>query len=737
MKKPIFLFFLLITTLAHAQQRAITLEEIYGTKSNTFTAKTVTGVNWMKLGGSYTSLQPGRVVKYSIDTGEAVETLFDQSTATVAGGTDKITIEGYQLSPDEQKLLLTTEEEPIYRRSTKAEYFVYDLGAKSLVKLSKNGKQQYATFSPDGTKVAFVRENNLYVTDLATQTETAITTDGKFNEIINGGADWVYEEEFSLSKAFAWSPDGQRIAFWRFDESAVPEYNMQVWKGLYPQDYKFTYPKAGEANATVQILVYALADQKTTKMDIGPEVDQYIPRIEWTKNPNLLSIRRMNRLQNRLDLLHADATTGQTTLILTEEADTYVDLIFTDDLTYLANGEEFIFSSERSGFKHLYLYNMDGTLDRQLTSGGWEVAEFLGIDETTQTIYYTSTDVSPLERHLYRQDISAPKRRRRRYQAPVPVRMSDKRGINRILLSPDYKYYLEYNSSAQSVPTVTLRQAPAATVVRTLETNQDLFQKLAEYRTVKPEFFQFTTSESVSLNGWMIKPANLDPAKKYPVLMFVYGGPGSQTVVDSWESRDYLWHQTLADKGYIVVSIDNRGTGARGKEFRTATYAQLGKLETQDQIEGAKYLGTLPYVDKDRIGIWGWSYGGYMTSLCMTVGADYFKAGIAVAPVTTWRFYDTIYTERYLKRPQDNPSGYDDNSPLTHAAQLKGKFLLIHGTGDDNVHFQNSVEFVDALVEANRDFETFYYPNRAHALRGGNTRYHLYRMMTKFLEENL
>jgi dipeptidyl-peptidase-4 len=735
MKKLILL--LLLTQLAHAQQRAITLEEIYGMKSNTFTAKTITGVNWMKQGGYYTSLLPGKVVKYSIATGEAVETLFDQEQVTVAGTTAKIKIDDYQLSADERKLLLTTEEEPIYRRSTKAEYYVFDLSAKSLVKLSPNGKQQYASFSPDGTKVAFVRENNLYVTDLATKTETAITTDGQFNAIINGGADWVYEEEFSLSKAFAWSPDGQRIAFYRFDESAVREYNMQTWGPLYPKDYKFKYPKAGEPNATIQIKVYELAGRKTTTMDIGTETDQYIPRIQWTQNPTLLSIRRMNRLQNRLDLLHVNAVTGLSKVVLTEESDTYVDLIFTDDLTYLANGEQFIHASERSGYKHLYLYNLDGTLDRQLTSGAWEVADFLGIDEASNTIYYTSTDVSPLERHLYRQDISAPKRRTRRYQAPVPVRMTDKRGTNRILLSPDFQYYLEYNSSVKAVPTVALRKAPSAEVVRTLETNETLINTLAQYRTTKPEFFQFTTSESVVLNGWMIKPATFDPAKRYPVLMFVYGGPGSQTVVDSWESRDYLWHQTLANLGYLVVSIDNRGTGARGKAFRTATYAQLGKLETQDQIEGAKYLGTLPYVDKDRIGIWGWSYGGYMASLCMTVGADFFKTGIAVAPVTTWRFYDSIYTERYLKRPQDNPSGYDDNSPLTHAAQLKGKFLLIHGTGDDNVHFQNSVEFVHALVEANRDFETFYYPNRTHALRGGNTRLHLYQMMTRFLVENL
>lgn len=735
MKKLILL--VLLTHIAHAQQRAVTLEEIYGTKSNTFTAKTITGVNWMKQGGFYTSLLPGKVVKYSIATGEAVETLFDQEQVSVAGTSNKIKIEGYQLSADERKLLLTTEEEPIYRRSTKAEYYIYDLGTKALVKLSPNGKQQYATFSPQGTQVAFVRENNLYVTDLATQTETAITTDGKFNAIINGGADWVYEEEFSLSKAFAWSPDGQRIAFYRFDESAVPEYNMQVWGPLYPKDYKFKYPKAGEANATIQIKVYELAAKKTTTLDVGPETDQYIPRIQWTHDPTLLSIRRMNRLQNRLDLLHVNVGTGVSKVVLTEESDTYVDLIFTDDLTYLANGTEFIHASERSGYKHLYLYNLDGTLDRQLTSGAWEVADFLGIDEAKNTMYYTSTDVSPLERHLYRQDISAPKRRTRRYQAPVPVRMTDKQGTNRILLSPDFQYYLEYNSSVKTVPTVALRKAPSAEVVRTLETNETLINTLAQYRTTKPEFFQFTTSESVVLNGWMIKPATFDPGKRYPVLMFVYGGPGSQTVVDSWESRDYLWYQTLADLGYLVVSVDNRGTGARGKEFRTGTYAQLGKLETQDQIEGAKYLGTLPYVDKARIGIWGWSYGGYMASLCMTVGAEYFKTGIAVAPVTTWRFYDSIYTERYLKRPQDNPSGYDDNSPLTHAAKLKGKFLLIHGTGDDNVHFQNSVAFVDALVEANRDFETFYYPNRAHALRGGNTRLHLYRMMTRFLVENL
>lgn len=729
--------FLLLTSFVQAQQKPVTLEEIYGSKASIFNPKSVTGVNWMKQGGFYTSLLPGKVVKYSIATGEAVETLFDETQVVVAGTTTKIQIEGYELSSDERKLLLITEEEPLYRRSSKAENYIYDLDTKTLVKLSTKGKQQFATFSPDGSKVAFVRENNLFVSNLANKSEAAITTDGKFNEIIYGAGDWVYEEEFSLSKAFEWSPDSRKIAYYRFDESAVTEYNMQMWGELYPKDYKFKYPKAGEPNSVIGILVYDLPTQKNSKVEIGSETDMYIPRINWTHNSNLLSIRRMNRLQNRLDILHADATTGQSKVVLTEESNTYVDLTFTDDLTYLANGTQFVFSSERSGYKHLYLYTLDGELVKQLTTGNWEVDNFIGIDEATNIIYYTSTEVSPLERHLYSLDLSVPKRMTRKYQAPVPVKMTDKRGTNQIMMSPDFQYYIETNSSAVAVPTYTLRKAPSAEKVRDLESNEMLNTTLADYQIIKPSFFTFTTEQGTSLNAWMIKPASFDANKKYPVLMFVYGGPGSQTVTDSWGSRDFYWYQMLADKGYIIVSVDNRGTGARGKDFRTGTYAQLGKLETQDQIEGAKYLGKLPYIDKARIGIWGWSYGGYMSSLCMTIGADYFKAGIAVAPVTTWRYYDSIYTERYLKRPQDNASGYDDNSPITHAAKLKGKFLLIHGTGDDNVHFQNSVDFSDALVEANREFESFYYRNRAHGLRGGNTRYHLYRMMTKFLEENL
>jgi len=710
--------------------RAVTLNEIWGSQAGTFGQRTVSGVNWMKAGGFYTSLTGGKVVRYSIATGQAVETLFDEQTATVEGSNRRIDLGDYQLSADETKLLITTDEEPIYRRSSKAEFYVYTLATKKLTQLSRGGKQQYATFSPDGGRVAFVRANNLFVVDLATGQETQLTTDGKPNELINGGADWVYEEEFSMARAFEWAPDSRKIAFIRFDERRVPEYNMQLWGGLYPTDYRFKYPKAGEANSLVTVWVADVASGKKIQMDTGTETDVYLPRITWTHDPNLLSIRRLNRLQNQLDLLHADASTGQTTLVLTETSTSYVDLEATDDLTYLQDGKTFIHSSERSGFRHLYLYDLGGRQLRQLTAGNWEVASFLGIDQKARALYYTSTEVSPLERHLYRLSLDG----------KTKTRLTAQPGTHTINISPDFAYYLHYHTAADSPLTVTVEQtqgAKPAKTLRVVENNAALRSRLADYALAPKRFFQFTTPQGVALNGWMIRPTNFDSTKRYPVLMFVYRGPGSQTVNNSWDTRDFFWYQTLAQKGYLIVSVDGRGTGARGKDFRTVTYAQLGKLETEDQMSAARYLGGLPYVDKGRIGIWGWSYGGYMASLCMTIGADVFKTGIAVAPVTTWRFYDTIYTERYLKRPQDNPAGYDDNSPLTHAAKLKGPFLLVHGTGDDNVHFQNSVAFQDALIKAGRQFQSFYYPNRNHGIGGGNTRLHLYQMMTQFIEQNL
>ena len=721
---------LLLTFPAIGQPlKTVSLDDVWGQNQGVFNQRTVEAVNWMKTGGFYTTLDGGKIVKFTITTGAPVETLFDSRQAKVAGTETQLTVDGYQLSADEQKMLITTQEEPIYRRSSKAQVYVYDLAAKQLVPLSKGGKQQYATFSPDGKRVAFMRDNNLFVVDLSTRKETKLTTDGKQNAIINGGADWVYEEEFSMSRAFEWSPDSKRLAWIRFDESRVPEYDMQLWGKLYPVEYRFKYPKAGEANARVSVWIADVATGKKVQAQTGAETDMYLPRIQWTKNPNLLSIRRMNRLQNKLDLLHVNAGTGQATTVLTETSTTYVDLEFTDDLTYLNDGNSFVWSSERTGYKHLYLYDLSGKLTRPITSGSFEVATVSGVDEKAGTIYFTSTEESPLERHLYSVGLDGKNKQK----------LTSQGGTYTANFSPDFGYYLLYRTSANSPVTVSLRDTKSTTDRRVLESNEALKSRLSTYSIAPKQFFQTKAADGTSLNGWMIRPANFDSSgtKKYPVLMFVYGGPGSQTVKNDWDSRDFFWYQTLAQKGYIIVSVDGRGTGARGTAFRNATYAQLGKLETEDQIAVARQLKNVPFVDPARVGIWGWSYGGYMTALCMTLGADVFKAGISVAPVTNWRFYDTIYTERYLKRPQENASGYDDNSPVTHAAKLRGPFLLIHGTGDDNVHFQNSIAFEDALIAAGKQFQSFYYPNRNHGIYGGNTRLHLYQMMTNFVEKNL
>ncbi|MHA6248738.1 S9 family peptidase [Pontibacter sp. CAU 1760] len=723
-------FLLCCAFVAQAQQKKnITLEDVY--KKGTFRAQSVYGVNWMNDGRYYSSQVPDEqnrvqdIVRYDVTTGKPVATIIEGENLVPAGSNQPIQYDDYTFSSDEQKVLFSTDTEPIYRRSSKAEFYIYDIASKKLTKLSDGGKQLYASFSPDAKRVAFARENNMFVTDLSNMQETQITIDGKFNSIINGYADWVYEEEFSFAKGFHWSPDGKKIAFYTFDESNVPEFNMQMWGELYPQDYKFKYPKAGEANSTVKVSVYDVASGKTVKMDTGNEADIYIPRIKWTNDANLLSIQKMNRLQNTLEILHANATTGKANVVLKETDKAYIDI--TDDLTYLKDGKYFIHSSEKDGFNHLYLYSMNGKLVRQITDGNWEVSEFIGYDEKNDRLYYLSTEVSPLDRHLY--SISSKGKKKQR--------LTEKAGTHRVNMSNDFKYYLDYYSAANQVPTVSLHTAKDGKLIKMLEENEKLKNTLAQYNLAKQEFFTLNTAEGTKLNGWMIKPTDFDPNKKYPVLMFVYGGPGSQTVTNSWGGSNYLWYQVLADKGLIIVSVDNRGTGARGADFKKTTYANLGKYEIEDQIEAAKWLGKQAFVDKDRIGIWGHSFGGYMTLLGLTKGDGVFRAGISVAPVTNWRFYDSIYTERYLKTPQENASGYDDNSPLSFADKLKGDLLLIHGTGDDNVHFQNAVAMQDALIDANKQFESFYYPNRNHGIYGGNTYLHRFTMMTDFLERKL
>jgi dipeptidyl-peptidase-4 len=721
--KNILLPFILFTIVSSLiAQKKITVEDF--TLRNTFAQKSVTGINWMNDGKFYTSLAGNKIIKYSITTGQPVETIIDGSTVAPS-----VVIDDYSLSSDEKKLLILTNFQNIYRRSYTASYYVYDIATKSLQQLSAKGQQSYAAFAPDASKVAFVRSNNLFYVTLTDMSEKQITDDGKFNFIINGTTDWVYEEEFSFVNGFYWSPDGKKLAYYRFDESQVKEYNLQKWNNgqLYPQDYRFKYPKAGEANSIIEIWFHDLTTNQKVKADIGSEKDIYIPRVKWTKDANTLSIIRMNRLQNNLEILHTNATTGESKIVLQEKSESYIDLEYTDDLTYLNDKKHFIHASERSGFKHLYLYTNDGTLIKQITNGNYEVVQFLGIDEKIKTIYYLSTEISSLERHLYTISLDGKKK----------AKLSNAGGTHTINMSNDFQYYIDYHSSARQPINVTLYQAKGNTLVKVLEKNEAASKTSEEYQIVTREFFSFKTVDGTSLNGYFLKPKDFDPNKKYPVLLYQYSGPGSQNVTDAWGGSHYYFHQMLVQKGIIVAVIDNRGTGARGEKFKKLTYKQLGKYELEDHLESAKYFSSLPFVDAKRLAIWGWSYGGYISSLAMTKGAGTFKVGIAVAPVTNWRFYDNIYTERFLQRPQENAGGYDDNSPTTYANKLQGDFLLIHGTGDDNVHFQNSVALEEALINAGKQFRSFYYPDKHHGIQGGKARFHLYTMMTDYLLEKL
>jgi dipeptidyl-peptidase 4 len=715
------LFTISLSCLAQ-EKKPITFDDVF--KKGTFSQKSVYGINWMKDGQFYTTkvkdskTKNDLVIKYNIANGQAIDTL-------VHGGKLKINFSSYQFSSDESKVLLATEEESIYRRSTKAFYYIYDLKSGKLQKLHNDEKESFADFSPNGNKVAFVVKNNLYVNDLERNRITQVTNDGELNKIINGGTDWVYEEEFGFAKAFTWSPDGSKIAFYTFDESEVKHYNMQKWGTLYPQDYIFKYPKAGERNSDVKISVYNLEKDAITTIPVDGE-DYYIPRIYWTPNSSVLSLIKLNRHQNKMEIIHADVVKNTTKVVLTEESKTYVDVEYTDDLIYLADNKTFIRTSESDGYKHIYHYSMDGKLLKQVTSGLWEVSSFLGIDEKSKILYFLSTEDSSIEKHLYSINLNGKGKKR----------LSERKGSISVNFSPDFKYYIQYQSSSNEPLTVSLFNG-AGKKIRVIEDNKDLRERLKNFNLPSMEYTTFNSKDGTPLNAYLIKPNNFEPNKKYPVLMFVYGGPGSQRVSNSWGSSREFWMRFIAEQGYVIACVDNRGTGYKGRDFKHITYLNLGKYEVEDQIEAAKQIRQLPYVDNSRIGIWGWSYGGYMSSLALFLGNDVFKTAIAVAPVTNWRFYDTIYTERYLRTPQENSSGYDDYSPLSHTDKLKGNFLLIHGTGDDNVHFQNAVELVEALVQSNKDFESFYYPNKNHGIYGGNTTYHLYSKMTNFILNKL
>jgi len=703
------------------QDDKISLEEIWLTPY--YFPEFANEFRWMNDDQFYSVLEEGEISKYSIKNEQKPATILDLEK--VLGAEAANSIESYDFSSDESRILLYSDGESIYRRSSKEVCRVVDSRTQEIRVLNNGEKISNAMFSPDGSKIAYVFNNNLFTYDWDTKKTSQITTDGEKNAIINGATDWVYEEEFAFTRAFDWSPDSKHLAYIRFDEREVLQWTMTMYGDLYPELYQYKYPKAGERNSVVSVHVYELESQKTTEVDLGSDEDIYIARMTWAA-PQKLAMMHLNRLQNTLSLLLFDTNNQKTQSILQEKSETYIREATDDKWHFLSQDKGFIWLSEKDGFQHIYHYDSNGSLIQQLTKGEFEVSEIVGIDEEKELIYFLSTEDSPFERQLYQINFKGKKKKK----------LTQTSGMHSISASSSHSYFVDTYSSMTQPGVTKLINAKGETE-KTLVDNSTLEKRLSGLNIMAPDFFSFTSSEQVKLNGWMIKPSDFDASKKYPLLMFVYGGPGSQEVLNQWGNFDYLWYQMLAQQGYIIACVDGRGTGGRGKAFASATYGDLGKYETQDQLEAAKYLGGLSYINQDRMGIWGWSYGGYMTALCMTKGDGIFKAGISVAPVTNWRFYDSIYTERYLKTPQLNPAGYDDNSPINFADKLQGKLLLVHGTGDDNVHVQNSMEMINALVSANKQFDLFFYPNRNHGIYGGYTRYHLYKKMTDFVFENL
>ncbi|MEX0988190.1 MAG: S9 family peptidase [Bacteroidales bacterium] len=725
MKNLNFSILLIICLLASSSQviksqtKKITLDNIY--RENIFGSRSVQGINSMNDGKHYTVNNRGKTIdKHAYADGEQTAVLFDASDHDYINS-----FSSYTFSADEKFILLTTNVERIYRRSFLAEYFIYNMLNGELTVLSSGGKQQLAAFSPDNRHVAFVRENNIYLTELATKNETQVTFDGKKNEIINGAPDWVYEEEFGFADGFKWSPDGKKIAYYRFDETRVKEYFMTMFGDLYPEAYTFKYPKAGETNSDVSIRVLEIENSRTTTISLPDDEEFYIPRIKWTNDTEVLSLIWLNRLQNHVKVLHWNAVNGETKAVYEEHNEKYISEATDNMVTYLPDNKSFLLISERDGYFHFYLHNFITGETHPVTSGAYDISSLQGVDKKRGIVYYTSYEESSTTIHLYSIKMDGTGKKK----------ISGEPGSYSATFSSSFDYYILSRSNANTPPVYALYNRKGKQV-RILEDNAELKRNTEEFGFSPIEFMQVPTVSGQNLNGYMIKPANFDPARQYPLFIYVYGGPESQNVVDSWNRRS-PWFQLLVQEGYIVACVDNRGTNGRGEEFRKSTYLQMGNLETIDQVEAATYLGDLDYIDSKRIGIFGWSYGGFMTSLCLTKGNGLFKMGIAGAPVTNWRYYDTIYTERFMRTPRENPHGYDDNSPINFAGQLKGKLLLIHGTADDNVHLQNSVDFVSALVEADKQFDMFFYPNKSHGIYGGNSTFHLYTRMTDFILENL
>lgn len=684
-----------------------------------------TGVGEMRSlsdGEHYTAMNPGRtmIIKYSYRTGLPVDTLFNTATAREC---DFDTFQGYQIASSEHRILVWRDREAIYRRSWKADFYDFDVRRNFVKPLSETGKKlMIPTFSPDGRMCAYVIDNNIWIKKFDFDTEIQVTTDGEANKILNGITDWVYEEEFAVTNLMAWSPDSEILAFVRFDESEVPEYRMQTYgDGLYPTTYNFKYPKAGERNSRITLHSYNIASKDIKKLDVPVDAESYIPRITFTKNPDQLAVLTLNRHQNLFNMYYANPKSGVFRLILREENKAYVDSDWLFSLTFTANG--FYYVNEQDGYAHIYQYSPTGVMQRQVTKGNWDVTAFLGVNESTQTVYYQSAEDSPLRRAVYSKDAKGNK-----------VKLTTLEGTNRAAFSSNFAYYVNTYSSVSTPARIAVYETKSRKELRVLQDNAALKTKLAQYAFSPKEFIKVETASGIELNAWMVKPANFDPSRKYPVLMTQYSGPNSQQVLDQFGMD---WEHYLAANDIIVVSVDGRGTGARGEAFRKCTYLRMGELESQDQAEAAQALGKLPYIDAQRFAIYGWSFGGYNTLMAMTTGNGTFKAGIAVAPPTDWKFYDTIYTERFMRTPQENFEGYARTSPLQRAKDLQGKLLLIHGTADDNVHFAQSLVYAEALVQAGKQFDMHFYKDRDHGISGGNTRMHLYTKICNFLFDNL
>ncbi|MEH6535161.1 MAG: S9 family peptidase [Psychroserpens sp.] len=719
--KSVSLLIFFVTALASAQNKEITLEEIW---NETFRTERMDALHSMKNGQQYSVLnfenRTSQIDIYDYKTLNKEKTLVNSADINAINNfTD------YTFSNDESKVLLATDVEAIYRRSSLGKYFVFDTKTNKTSLVSEE-KIQEPTFSPDGTKIAYGLNNNLYIKDLATGKTSQVTFDGEKNEIINGITDWVYEEEFSFVRAFEWNSDSNQIAFIRFDETNVPEFSMDIYgQKLYQTQQVFKYPKAGEKNSMVSLHIFDLDLETVSEFSPSKRYnDFYIPRIKWTNDPYVLSAQYMNRHQNELDVWMIDSRNRKGELVLAEIDKAYVDVTF--NLTFLKDNS-FIWTSENDGWNHIYHYDKSGKLINQVTTGDWEVTNYYGYNEKSKRIFFQSTEDGSINRSVYSIGLNGKKKKR----------LTKSTGTNSAAFSADFTYFINTFSSATNPPEYTLNNSKTGDLVKSIKDNDKLSQKVSGYTTSQKEFSTITINGN-DLNMWTIKPANFDENKTYPLFMYQYSGPGSQQVANSWNGANDYWYQHLAQQGYIVVCVDGRGTGFKGADFKKVTQNELGKYEVEDQIAAAKQLAKLPYIDENNVGIWGWSYGGFMSSNALFKGNDTFSMAIAVAPVTSWRFYDTIYTERYMSTPQENPTGYDENSPINHVDKLKGDFLLVHGTGDDNVHVQNSMRMNEALVQANKEFDQMIYTDKKHGIRAGsNTRLHLYNKMTKFIHETL